>query len=33
MGKKARQKVLGKFTFADYAKRYIDYSKKIISKN
>ncbi|WP_075506033.1 glycosyltransferase family 4 protein [Candidatus Pelagibacter communis] len=33
MGKKARQKVLGKFTFEDYAKRYIDYSKKIISKN
>lgn len=33
MGKKARQKVLGKYTFEDYAKRYIYYSKKIISKN
>lgn len=33
MGKKARQKVLGKYTFEDYAKRYIDYSKKVISKN
>ena len=33
MGKKARQKVLGKYTFEDYAKRYIYFSKKIISKN
>ena len=33
MGKKAKQKVLGRYTFEHYAKRYIEYSKKIISKN
>ena len=33
MGKRARQKVLGRYTFDHYAKRYIEYSRKIISKN
>lgn len=33
MGKRARQKVLGRYTFEHYTERYIDYSKKIISKD